>query len=162
MRQQYRETFDTGEIATGGGNDTGIDAIAILVNGQLVSDIDELTDVAAGGTAFASYRLEFLFRNQRLDPQYKPARFHLLLAARLLISSEGLPPSNSRAMERYSSNITSILWDIEKSDVIFTKATEVVSKVAQGDFDRDKIRTQPFTQGVIDACRNAVSGGNAA
>lgn len=50
VRQQYRETFDTSEIATGGGNDTGIDAVAIMVNGQLVSDIDELTDVAASGT----------------------------------------------------------------------------------------------------------------
>ena len=50
VRQQHRETFDTNEISTGGGNDTGIDAIAILVNGQLVTDIDELADVAAGGS----------------------------------------------------------------------------------------------------------------
>lgn len=108
--------------------------------------------------AFASYRLEFLFRNQRLDPRYKPARFHLLLAARLLISPEGLPQMNSNAMERYSSKLMSILWDLENSDFIFTKATEIVSGVAQGNFDRDKIRTQPFTQGVIDACRNVASG----
>ena len=50
VRQQHRETFDTTDIATGGGNDTGIDAIAILVNGQLVTDVDELADVAADGS----------------------------------------------------------------------------------------------------------------
>jgi hypothetical protein len=50
VRQQHRETFDTADIETGGGNDTGIDAIAILVNGQLVTDVDELTDVAAAGS----------------------------------------------------------------------------------------------------------------
>jgi hypothetical protein len=50
VRQQHRETFDTADIATGGGNDTGIDAIAVLVNGQLVTDVDELADVAAVGS----------------------------------------------------------------------------------------------------------------
>lgn len=49
VRQQHRETFLTTDIATGGGNDTGIDAIAILVNGQLVTDVDELDDIAPAG-----------------------------------------------------------------------------------------------------------------
>ena len=41
VRRHYNgETFFTTDIHTGGGGDTGIDAIAILVNGSLVTDVD--------------------------------------------------------------------------------------------------------------------------
>jgi AIPR protein len=109
--------------------------------------------------AFSLYRLEFLFRNQRLDPQYKPARFHLLLAARLLAAPDTLPPIHSNAMERYCAKLTAVLWDIDQSDALFTRAAEIVSGVAKGNFDRDTIRTQPFTQGVINGCRVANAEG---
>lgn len=33
--------------------------------------------------ALALYRLEYFFRNQSLDPKNKPARYHILYAARL-------------------------------------------------------------------------------
>ena len=33
VRRQHTETFDSADIATGSGNGTGIDAIAIIVNG---------------------------------------------------------------------------------------------------------------------------------
>ncbi len=104
---------------------------------------------------FSLYRLEFLFRNQRLDPQYKPARFHLLLAARLLAAPGVLPPMNSNAIEKYCAKLTTIVWDIDQSDALFTRSPEIVSSVAMGNFDRDTIRTQPFTQGVIDGCKVA-------
>jgi len=51
IRQQYKEAFDTDDVATGGGNDTGIDAVAVLVNGRLVADTDELDDTTANGAA---------------------------------------------------------------------------------------------------------------
>ena len=105
--------------------------------------------------AFSLYRLEFLFRNQRLDARYKPARFHLLLAARLLAIQGALPPMNSHAMQKYCENINAILWDVDQSDRLFSRAAEIVSDVAKGNFDRDSIRTQPFTQGVIDGCAAA-------
>jgi hypothetical protein len=34
------DSFDTADIATGSGSDTGIDAIAIIVNGSLVTDLE--------------------------------------------------------------------------------------------------------------------------
>jgi hypothetical protein len=34
----YTETFDTGDVVVGEGSDTGIDAIAVLVNGALLTD----------------------------------------------------------------------------------------------------------------------------
>ena len=51
ISQLYKDTFDTADVVTGGGNDTGIDAIALLVNGRLVADVDELDDATASGAA---------------------------------------------------------------------------------------------------------------
>jgi hypothetical protein len=45
---QLVDTLDTGEVATGSGNDTGIDAIAVVVNGSLVTDADMVPELAQG------------------------------------------------------------------------------------------------------------------
>jgi hypothetical protein len=53
VRRHYNgETFDTDEIHTGGGGDLGIDAIAILVNGTLVADVESLVELADLGGHF--------------------------------------------------------------------------------------------------------------
>ena len=47
VRSLYNgEAFSTSDIVTGSGGDTGIDAIAILVNGSLVTDIENLAEHA--------------------------------------------------------------------------------------------------------------------
>jgi hypothetical protein len=45
VRRQYSETFDTEEIVTGSGGDIGIDAIAIIVNGTLITDLDSFNEM---------------------------------------------------------------------------------------------------------------------
>ncbi|HZE68065.1 MAG TPA: hypothetical protein VE135_00900 [Pyrinomonadaceae bacterium] len=42
VQRHYSETFDAADIVTGAGGDTGIDAVAILVNGSLVTDLEAL------------------------------------------------------------------------------------------------------------------------
>jgi len=103
--------------------------------------------------AFALYRLEYLFRNQALDPKYKPARYHILLASRLLANAASLPRPNSHEMQRYCESTLELLWDVEKADALFAKAAAVVEVVAKGNFHRDYIRTQPFTESLKDECR---------
>jgi hypothetical protein len=47
VRRHYNgDTFNTTDIVTGSGGDTGIDAIAMLVNGSLVTDIESLEEHA--------------------------------------------------------------------------------------------------------------------
>ena len=60
-------------------------------------------DDAAG---LAHYRLEFLFRNQRMDPSFKPARYHLMLVFRILAQAGNVPKMNSNEMERYCQKLT--------------------------------------------------------
>jgi hypothetical protein len=103
--------------------------------------------------AFLLYKLEYFFRSQRIDAKYKPARFHILFAARLLASPVPLPKLNAREMEAYCKTIEEILWDSAKADELFFNAVAVVEVVAEGNFHRDNIRTQPFTEKVKLHCQ---------
>jgi len=45
LSKEYNRTFDPSILTVGDGDDTGIDGIAILVNGYLVEDVDEVRDL---------------------------------------------------------------------------------------------------------------------
>ena len=113
--------------------------------------------------AFALYKLEYLFRSGRVDPKYKPARYHLLYAVRLLTTAASLPAMNASAMDAYCAELTDVLWDQEKSDAVFNRAVEAMDVAVEGrEFSRDAIRTQPFTESVASACGlDAVGKGGA-
>lgn len=98
--------------------------------------------------AFALYKLEKLFRAQKLDTAFKAARYQVLLAARRLANSGNMPPMNSRDMEKYCKSITDVLWDSDGADSLLEKAAEIVLKVANNNLDRDNIRTVPVTEAI--------------
>lgn len=99
--------------------------------------------------AFAFYRLEFLWRNQRMDTKYKAARFHVLLAIRYLINPAKLPKMNSHDMERRANRIIDELTDIANAEGLYAKAAVAIDQVAQGNFARDNVHTQRFTESMI-------------
>lgn len=85
-----------------------------------------------------------------LPPKYKPARFHILLALRLLANPEPLPRfMNSRDVEDYCKPIQAALWDSNKCDDLIVRAAWAVNKAVKGKFNRDTIRTEPTTKNVI-------------
>lgn len=45
LSNEYNKTFDVNTITVGSGSDTGIDGMAIIVNGHLVEDTDEIDDL---------------------------------------------------------------------------------------------------------------------
>lgn len=109
--------------------------------------------------AFTLYKLEYLFRSGKLEGKYKPARFHILLAARILANPSPMPSldkMNSREMAKYADSITQILWDATKSDELLTRAAKVVDDVADDNYHRDNIRTEQFTLQVV---ANSTNGG---
>lgn len=107
--------------------------------------------------AFTLYKLEYLFRNGRLESKYKPARFHILLVVRLLGNSAPLPKfMNSREMEDYCKPIQAILWDSAKCDEFIVRAAETVDAAVQGNVNRDNIRTEPTTERVIGRCQEII------
>jgi hypothetical protein len=95
--------------------------------------------------AFALYKLERLFRTQKIDKQLKAARFQILLAARRLANPEALPRMNSYAMETYCKKVLDILWDEPAADALIEKAAKIVVEVTNNNLDRDNIRTLAIT-----------------
>lgn len=45
VSREHSETFDIDRVSVGNGNDTGIDGIAIIVNGKLIESKDEIDDL---------------------------------------------------------------------------------------------------------------------
>lgn len=110
-------------------------------------------------SAFALYKLEYLFRNGKLAAKYKAARFHILLATRMLANAADVPKyMNSKEMETYCKPIMEILWDPAKSDEIISAAATAVETAVEGNFDRDHIRTEPTTKRVISVCQLLMKG----
>lgn len=105
--------------------------------------------------SYAHYRLESLFRKQILPADLKPARYHILLAFRLLHDPAALPTFNSHEMERACDTFMALLWDEDRSRQIFEQAAEHVKAVAAGDLQRDNIRTEPFTDKLVRRFRPA-------
>ncbi|HMM76416.1 MAG TPA: AIPR family protein [Gammaproteobacteria bacterium] len=124
-------------------------AILEQVGRGIFADTDRLEPYYAA--AFALYRLEFLFRNQSISSDFKPARFQLLMAARIIAAGPDLPSSNSRNMERLSNALCEILWDPRKSETLFAHAGAVLLGIG-ADLQSDALRTQPFTEELHEAC----------
>jgi hypothetical protein len=100
--------------------------------------------------AFSNYRMEFLFRNQSLAPDLKPARYHLLLALRLIIQGNNLPPINSNEMSRSCQKFMEILWDNDGCRDYFKSAEAVIRKIAAGNLHGDYVRTEAFTNMLLE------------
>ena len=106
--------------------------------------------------ALAHYRLEYLFRNSHLRAELKPARYHILLAARILWDANPLPKMNSHEMGRYCDNFNELLWNDEKAKDLILTAAKVVEQVAQGNFYRDYIHTETFNQALKAALQQSI------
>lgn len=100
-------------------------------------------------SASALYRLDFLFRNNVLDRRFSPAKYHLLLATRLLIAPKLPRHLNGREAETWAKKLIDTYWDPAKSEELFKKAASDIDTLAAGDLSRDQIRTLPFTEKVL-------------
>lgn len=105
--------------------------------------------------ALALYMLEFFFRTKRLESKYKAARFHILLAIRILAAGYAMPALGANKMELYCQSIIDQLQDQGKAETLILKAAAIVEGAAAGNFHRDNIRTEPFTDAVIKLARDA-------
>jgi hypothetical protein len=105
--------------------------------------------------AFTLYKLEYMFRTKKLEAKYKPTRFHILMALRILANENSMPKQmNSHEMENYCNDIIQKLWDTNEAEKIITQAIAVITKVANDNYERDWIRTEVFTQRVLTECDN--------
>lgn len=76
ISKEYNRTFDVRSLTIGNGNDTGIDGIAIIVNGFIVEDIDEVNDLLEhNGYLEATY----VFIQSKTSPNFDFAQINSFL-----------------------------------------------------------------------------------
>ena len=101
--------------------------------------------------AVATYKLEQLFKAKKVDRKYRSARFHILMALRLLAAGADAPQPNSNQMDKYCDKFADVLWG-PNATALLMKAVGVVDAAAGGNLDRDAIRKQAVTDKVIEEC----------
>ncbi|WP_174287088.1 AIPR family protein [Sphingomonas bacterium] len=105
-------------------------------------------------SAYAHYRLEFLFRNNLLPVQYKAVRWLLLMTMRALIAKTvTVPPMNSGQIKKLCDKINTAMWNQEQAVNIFTDAIGIVQAAftkTNRALDRDVARSQDATEVVVD------------
>lgn len=83
-------------------------------------------------SAYALFKLESLLRKRLIAAKYRPFKYHLIHAIRVLLESEPMPAFTSNKFERYCIEILRSLWDDEKCAKAFTTCCNLLEK-AHGD-----------------------------
>ena len=131
--------------------------------GDIFRDSDQLMPYYL--SAFTYYRLEWLFRNGRLDSHYKPARYQLLMAVRRYVHGDARVPQVAKQCDTYCHAIFKPISDPIESEALITKILPAIDRAVEATeedrvLDRDTVRTQTFTDFVktgIDHIRPAVN-----
>jgi hypothetical protein len=105
--------------------------------------------------ALAAYRVEAGFKGKRISAQLKPARFQILLAIRILTAGHTMPLFTANKMEQYCESIVAELKDSATAEIAIQKAVQVVDAATAGNYNRDNIRTESFTDNVRKAAEKA-------
>jgi AIPR protein len=106
-------------------------------------------------SAFAHYKLEFFWRNGPLDPECKPGRWQILMAARHLAIGDDIGFFNLRQAARKANDLCEVLWVDRDALALFNRAFTVVGEATDETWERDQMRNDPTTQDVLRVLRSA-------
>ncbi|WP_079053391.1 AIPR family protein [Streptomyces phaeochromogenes] len=97
-------------------------------------------------SAYAHFKLEFLFRSGGVPVKYKPARYHLLMALRYIAGGLEMPALSANKIEKYCSGICEVLWDNTRAADAFLQAADAVEQARNGTpLTLDIAKTRTFT-----------------
>jgi hypothetical protein len=100
-------------------------------------------------SAFASYKLDTLFRNGSLDTKYKMFRYHVLMIVRYQLGGKDMPALTANKIRSYCEGILKVLQEAPKAVEAFKAAFGVLDKIMTGGETRDTVKTQSFTDQVL-------------
>lgn len=103
--------------------------------------------------AYAWFRLDQMFRSKAILPAYKASRYHILMAANLLINNGPKLYPNSAEIEKRSTAALNILQNDIKSSEIFAQAINIITEVTGGKLTSDVVRTEAVTNAIISKLR---------
>lgn len=103
-------------------------------------------------SAYAAYRMEFLFRNGRLPNKYKNFRWYLPMGLRYAKGGTAMPALSHAKIDRYCEKINDALWDDEKAKSEFDKICKFIDKAVaetKRDFSSETARQQEFRDSLV-------------
>lgn len=99
-------------------------------------------------SAFAAYRLENAFRTG-LDPKYKTARYHVLMAYAVQALGHSFAPLDQKKAERDAQTLIAALKKPDQT-ARFAVAAQAVADAAGGELPtRDRLKRQQFTSEIL-------------
>ena len=88
---------------------------------------DNYQPVVYYAAASAYYKLDLLFKTGKIDPRFKPARWHMLALARQLTLPDSIPSFIDKKFDRWVSPFLDDIWDEEKALIMFLNTTSIIS-----------------------------------
>jgi hypothetical protein len=87
--------------------------------------------------AYIAYRLEFMFRNRRMHPGWKPFRFQIAMAARLILERQLKLDPNRKRSQAYCGPIDTVMADPDGSQAVFDLSTDAIKQAIKELSDQD-------------------------
>ena len=103
-------------------------------------------------SALALYKIENLFRSNKIAKQYRRSRYHAMMLFRMVVSEEDMPRFNQKKMETYCQKLLDVLQDDTKCERIFKGIVEfIVSKGTEIDISNRKCFERKETTSFLEA-----------
>lgn len=77
-------------------------------------------------SAMALYKIENLFKTNKIDKIYRRSRYHAMMLFRMAVSNEEMPKFNQRKMELYCQNLLNVLRDDERCEKVFVGIVDFI------------------------------------
>lgn len=90
-------------------------------------------------SALSLYKIENLFRTNKIDKKYRRSRYHVMMLFRIVMSNGDMPRFNQKKMETYCEHLLDILKNDDRCEKIFSAIVDyIVSKGQKIDIDNRK------------------------
>lgn len=114
--------------------------------GTLLADVknriflDNHPPIAYYVSAYALFKLEYLWRRRQIGSQYRPFKYHVLSALRMVVAGYDMPNMASNKFEKYCEVIRDVLWDEKECTKNVMIACELLDDIIGEDFNRDRAK----------------------
>jgi hypothetical protein len=119
VSNEYGDEFDVEDIHTGGGDDLGIDGLAIVVNGTLIADAAEVDDLAATNKHL---EVEFIFSQAKSGGNFTGSEIsNFFFGVKDIFAATPALPRNASLAEKES-----LIKAIYKKSPLFKRGNPII------------------------------------
>ena len=108
-------------------------------------------------SAYCFYRLEYLWRNNKIDSKYKIYRFIILTSiGRILTNSKKLLEMSNKEGKQIALRVTNYISDDDRLKILVDKVNKRIEKIVEENIDsannaRDLIRNEEINKKITDS-----------